>query len=86
MLALKFFNPNKREDSAELLEVPNQKQSSFKKVRPLAKLDIPKEIIFEVPQKMETSQSLKQKPEELYAIKDAKYDQNNDFKSSPYFP
>ena len=49
MVALKFFNPNKREDSAELLEVPNPKQSSFKKVRQLVKLDVPKEIIFEVP-------------------------------------
>ena len=49
MYALKFFNPNKREDSAELLEVPNQKQSSFKKVRAPFKLNVPKEIIFEVP-------------------------------------
>ena len=48
MLALKFLNPHKSENSAPLLEVPNQKPKS-RNVKPPVKLDITKELILEFP-------------------------------------
>ena len=48
MLALKFLNPHKSENSALLLEVPNYKLKP-RNMKPPVELDIPKEFILEYP-------------------------------------
>ena len=85
MLALKFLNPHKSENSAPLLEVPNQKPKS-RNVKPPVKLDITKELILEFPQKIPTNVNLIEKPSAFLPPYLMEKNQSSAQKSTQYFP